>query len=169
MITKVFGVTLDTLHKIKKAVEGAWEKYGDDDGPTCERIRQDGFWNDHIAVQAGIAVYLMKDPVTGLTHAERERLEMLAEEAAEVVQACTKILRHGYRSYHPSDVKNLNKVLLEKELRDLWVVHERMVFHGDLSRPNFYNTGEDWAKKQKWTHHQPQFTDPLNRKEEQER
>lgn len=104
-----------------------------------------------------------------LTNAERERLEMLAEEAAEIVQACTKILRHGYRSYHPSDVKNLNKVLLEKELRDLWVVHERMVFHGDLSRPNFYNTGEDWAKKQKWTHHQPPFTDPLNRKDEQER
>lgn len=58
-ITSAFGVPLDELDKIKAVVMEAWENYGDDDGPTCERIRRDGIWNDHVAVQAGIAVWKM--------------------------------------------------------------------------------------------------------------
>lgn len=63
-----------------------------------------------------------------LTEAERERLEMLAEEASEVVKACTKILRHGYSSHNP-DLRNhvSNKEDLEHELMDLWCVAERMM------------------------------------------
>lgn len=52
-----FGVPVEELEKIRKIVTEAWTYYGDDDGPTCERIRKNGMWNDHIAMQAGIAVY----------------------------------------------------------------------------------------------------------------
>lgn len=37
----------------------------------------------------------------GLTPAEQERLVMLAEECGEVIQAVTKVLRHGYESCNP--------------------------------------------------------------------
>jgi len=36
-----------------------------------------------------------------LTKAQLERLAILAEESAEVIQAAMKIVRHGYDSYHP--------------------------------------------------------------------
>jgi hypothetical protein len=36
-----------------------------------------------------------------LSFAQAERLHLLAEECAEVIQAVTKILRHGYESGHP--------------------------------------------------------------------
>jgi hypothetical protein len=165
-IRRAFGVPLNILEKIKKAIVEPWEKYGDDDGPTSDRIRKDGFWNDHIAVQSGIAVYNMPDPVTRLTRAQRERLEMLAEEASEVVKACTKILRHGYGSYNPdSSNSTANKADLEHELKDLWAVYERMADYGELSQINFYDSAETWARKLKWTHHQPEFNHPtLNKK-----
>jgi len=40
-----------------------------------------------------------------LNPAELERLAILAEEAAEVVQIANKIIRHGYASYHPTTKK----------------------------------------------------------------
>ncbi len=46
----------------------------------------------------------MQDHFNRLTPAEAERLAMLAEEAAEVIQIVGKILRHGYASYHPDDL-----------------------------------------------------------------
>lgn len=65
----------------------------------------------------------------GLTPAEAERIAKLAEEAAEVVQACMKILRHGFESYNPdlTDGKS-NREMLAEELTDLhqamdWVIH----------------------------------------------
>lgn len=95
-----------------------------------------------------------------LTEAQVERLEMLAEEAAEVVQACTKILRHGYGNYHPDqeDVHPLqretNRDNLAKELMDLWTVYERMALAGDMDKINFYDTKKIWQKKLKWTRYQ---------------
>lgn len=161
MITEAFGVPLKILDKLKKIIQEPWENYGDDDGPTSERLRRDGFWNDHIAVQAAIAVYKAPDPVTGLTDAQRERLEMLAEEAAEIVQCCTKILRHGYGSYHPDDPEEVsNRKLLEKELLDFWTVYERMAHHHDVAKINFYGTPDVWLRKLKYTHHQPPFHHP---------
>ena len=53
-----------------------------------------------------------------LTPAEVERLALLAEEAAEVIQVVGKIIRHGYESTHPNGGKN-NRELLEHELSDL--------------------------------------------------
>lgn len=54
---KQFGIDPDTFERIKKVAMKAWEKYGDDDPYDCDRIRKNGIWNDHIAVQAGVEVY----------------------------------------------------------------------------------------------------------------
>jgi hypothetical protein len=53
----------------------------------------------------------------GLSPAEAERLAMLAEEAGEVVQACMKVLRHGYGSYNPDRPEDGdNRVQLAREI-----------------------------------------------------
>lgn len=154
MLTKAFGVKFHILDKIKEVVYGAWEDYGNDDSPTCDRIRKTGLWNDHIAVQAGIAVYKMPDPETGLTVAQRERLEMLIEEAAEIVKAGTKILRHGYDNYNPVHKGPTNKFRLFIELEDLFCVYEAMMRAGDLPMIKFVGSAEVWKKKLEWTRHQ---------------
>lgn len=96
-----------------------------------------------------------------LTNAQRERLEMLAEEAAEVAKACTKILRHGYHSYNP-DIPNhaSNGDDLEQELLDLWCVAERMMVYGDIRQLNFFDSAKRWVKKLRYAHHQPPFSHP---------
>lgn len=66
----------------------------------------------------------------GLTPSEVELLTMVAEEAAEVVQACTKALRHGLSSRHP-DGGPTNAQHLTVELHQLFclsaVAHFAMV------------------------------------------
>ncbi len=97
----------------------------------------------------------------GLTNAQRERLEMLAEEASEVVKACTKILRHGYDSYSPFIVgETNNRKDLEDELLDLWCIAERMMDYGDIKRLDFFDSAKRWMKKRRYTHHQPGFHHP---------
>jgi hypothetical protein len=59
IVGEAFGVPFAELDRIKEAVLEAVKLYGDDDGPTHQRILRDGIWNDHIAVQAGIAVWKM--------------------------------------------------------------------------------------------------------------
>lgn len=54
-----------------------------------------------------------------LTDAQIERLTLVAEEAAEVVQAVTKILRHGWTSTHPDHPGWDNRTQLVKEIGDL--------------------------------------------------
>jgi hypothetical protein len=51
-----FGITDEELELIRKIVREPILKYGDDIGPQLERIRNGEMWNDHIAVQAGIAI-----------------------------------------------------------------------------------------------------------------
>ena len=69
-----------------------------------------------------------------LTPAQAERLAMLIEEAAEIQQAATKILRHGYDSHHPDDEKKTpNGTLLCEELTDFCAVTVVMGMAGDLS------------------------------------
>ena len=53
---------------------------------------------------------------------ELERLALVAEECAEVIQIINKIIRHGYESYHPNDPNITNRELLSKELSDLIAV-----------------------------------------------
>lgn len=55
-----------------------------------------------------------------LTPAEAERLELLAEEAAEVIQMVMKVLHHGKENFHPDDpLRTTNKVLLSREVGNL--------------------------------------------------
>lgn len=57
--------------------------------------------------------------MNNLTEAQIERIAKLAEEAAEVVQACTKILRFGFVSAHPACPDTNNRERLAEELGDL--------------------------------------------------
>ncbi len=52
----------------------------------------------------------------GLTPAEAERLTLLASEAAEVIQAITKVQLHGYEGHHPDRPMATNRIELEEEL-----------------------------------------------------
>lgn len=91
-----------------------------------------------------------------LTETKRERLEMLIEEAAEIVTIGTKILRHGYGSYHPNDPeKTPNRDHLEHEVADLMTVFERMVAEGDVEGDLMMaDFNARWKQKLRWTHHQ---------------
>jgi hypothetical protein len=56
-------------------------------------------------------------PFNELSPAQIERLALLAEECAEVIQIVGKILRHGYYSTHPNDPDGENnREMLETEL-----------------------------------------------------
>ncbi len=56
-----------------------------------------------------------------LTPGAAERLAVLAEECGEVIQAVSKIQRHGYDSGHPrGDTSNVDD--LEYELKDQWLI-----------------------------------------------
>lgn len=66
-----------------------------------------------------------------LTPAEAERLSILAEECAEVIQVIGKIQRHGFDSKHPNGGKT-NRQLLEKELGDVDVAKHLMIESEDV-------------------------------------
>lgn len=89
-----------------------------------------------------------------LSAGEAERLAMLIEECGEVIQAASKVLRHGYDNHHPERPTATNRAELQSELVDLIAVHEAMYEVGDL--PN-YGHGEQqkaWQKKLTYAHHQ---------------
>jgi NTP pyrophosphatase (non-canonical NTP hydrolase) len=96
----------------------------------------------------------MYNNYNGLTAAETERLAMLAEEAAEVIQMVGKVLRHGYSDSHPDyGVKN-NRELLQAELNDLVAVICILSKSGDLisvTQEEFVRVIESRLKH---THHQ---------------
>lgn len=72
----------------------------------------------------------------GLTPAEDERLAILAEECAEVIQCVCKIQRHGYESYNPKlppEQQESNRKALERELGDLGHAVRRMEIAADLN------------------------------------
>jgi len=70
----------------------------------------------------------------GLIPAEVERLAILAEEAAEVIQIVGKILRHGYTSHNPVVMAPIsNRGLLAKEIGDLRWIITLMISEGDVA------------------------------------
>lgn len=92
----------------------------------------------------------------------REELyKMLAEEAAEIIQCCTKILRHGEYSYNPdikeapSNLKHLRKELADFEAvlelldRDALEGHEVPI---ELLGPLRDEVDEAMRKKRAWMH-----------------
>lgn len=70
---------------------------------------------------------------TKLSKAETERLVLLAEECGEVIQAVSKILRHGFEACHPRDLNHTNRAQLTNEIGDLLACIELHVHAGDVS------------------------------------
>lgn len=68
----------------------------------------------------------------GLTPAEDERLALLIEECAEVIQAAAKIQRHGYESCHPEKRDWTNREELAKELGHLTHAVDRLTEASDV-------------------------------------
>lgn len=76
-------------------------------------------------------------PFNGLTAAEDERLAKLVEECAEVIQAITKIQRHGWDSVNPHDRTALpNRQELERELGHLDAAVSLLSQAGDVRTSN---------------------------------
>jgi len=68
-----------------------------------------------------------------LTKAEEERLNLLQEECAEIIQAVSKIKRFGFDSKKPRDPDGPNnKEHLETELGGLAAVLDLMIVAGDV-------------------------------------
>lgn len=96
--------------------------------------------------------------MNGLSPVERELLTMLAEEAAEVVQAVTKILRHGPDSYNPdTEVRTLNRSELRKEIVDVLAVvqimreaYHKPLLQGIAAPPSATELGETMRRKQRY-------------------
>lgn len=90
----------------------------------------------------------------GLTPAEAERLALVAEECGEVIQAITKILRHGYESCYP-DSGLTNRAHMTNEMGDLHAVVNLMVDAGDVDVAEIDTAMRDKLKRlPKWLHHQ---------------
>jgi NTP pyrophosphatase (non-canonical NTP hydrolase) len=88
-----------------------------------------------------------------LSAAETERIAMLIEECGEVIQAASKVLRHGYLNHHPDRTKT-NKDDLHAEMVDLIAVHEAMFESGDLPNYGHRDLQKAWQKKLRYAHHQ---------------
>lgn len=64
----------------------------------------------------------------GLTPEQDELISLLAEECAEVVQACMKIQRHGLFSFHPDDpFMTTNVMSLARELGDVFAAYAMLL------------------------------------------
>lgn len=101
-----------------------------------------------------------------ITDAQRERLAYLAEECAEVIQACAKIMRHGFDSYDPTNPNVIkaddgsfspnNANDLEKELGHIFVGIQMLKNTGDINSENVFNAKSDKLTKiGKYLYHQP--------------
>lgn len=72
--------------------------------------------------------------INGLTAEENERLAVLSEECAEVIQIIGKIQRHGYESTNPDSITGVtNRMLLQQELGDVDAAVTLMVKKNDVT------------------------------------
>lgn len=92
-------------------------------------------------------------PFNQLTPAQAERLDLLAEECAEVIQAVSKIKRHGYESRHP-DGGPSNRNQLEKELGQVMLAIGMMEDRGDIDNEGIERGHhEKLMNIDRWLHH----------------
>ncbi len=70
------------------------------------------------------------------TQQVQEALDILQEEAAEVIQAVSKIRRFGWDNYHPSTPEQHNLEHLEEELGDMQAMIEILMELGIVSWGN---------------------------------
>jgi NTP pyrophosphatase (non-canonical NTP hydrolase) len=94
--------------------------------------------------------------VNSLTEIQIEQLACLAEEAAEVAQAAMKVLRHGYRSTHPSCITGFdNRDSLMKELGDLRAIVAIMVQAKEFTISEYQHFAiQKLTNVQQYLHHQ---------------
>jgi hypothetical protein len=80
---------------------------------------------------------------------------MLAEECAEVIQAATKTLRHGWESTHPEGSET-NREYLVREIKECFVVILGMMHaQGDLDmETSDEELDKLLEKKLRFAHHQ---------------
>lgn len=94
-----------------------------------------------------------------LSAAEDERLAVLAEECAEVIQAITKIQRHGYDSRDPTSRAEYppdNRQMLAAEIGDVMAAVEMLIDWRDVYRPDIVQATDAKRRKvQKYLHHHP--------------
>ena len=90
-----------------------------------------------------------------LSKRDNELLTMLAEECAEVIQAITKIQRHGYESYNPlADVAVTNIQSLNREILDVSAIVLGLENAGVVEEFTKEDLEAVLARKLTWTHHQ---------------
>ena len=79
-----------------------------------------------------------------------ELLNITLEEAAEVVQAISKVFRFGWNSCHPDTPGHTNKMHLEEEVGDLLcmidLLQDRGLLDQDSVAAAFYNKKEKLSK-----------------------
>lgn len=101
---------------------------------------------------------------TGLSRAEEERLHLLAEEAGEVVQACMKVLRHGWESRWPPETGQTNRQKLTKELGDFCAATDISLKAKDISDTEMEAAMDrKLAEAPQWLHYQETQADLLRR------
>lgn len=101
---------------------------------------------------------------TGLSRAEEERLHLLAEEAGEIVQACMKVLRHGWESQWPPKTGQTNRQKLTKELGDLCAAIDISLKAKDISETEMEAAmDKKLAEVPQWLHYQETQADVLAR------
>lgn len=93
--------------------------------------------------------------VNKLSDAEEERLAILGEECAEIVQLVGKIIRHGYESFHPANPELTNRMLLAKEIGHFLANLDLMTSRSDVDK-HLIETSSDLKKltRSKYTHYQ---------------
>lgn len=94
----------------------------------------------------------------GLTDAQAERLHYLCEEAAEVIQAANKVLRHGYASRNPEDPNGMdNREHLSTEIGQLILAIFMLTTTGEIPQEIVeYACDKKRRSLHKWMHHQPE-------------
>lgn len=82
-----------------------------------------------------------------LTESEKERLQLLQEECAEVIQCASKILRFGWLSTNPDNPNSKNNLEhLQEEIGNLGVILDLMVKAGDVSEEDILEAAEEKSK-----------------------
>lgn len=89
---------------------------------------------------------------------QRELLIMLAEEAGELVQACTKALRHGLDNYHPDTPDKTNLKALQHEMADIQAVASLLNSAGVMVKPSSQEVYSALRKKRIWMRTSPKTT-----------
>ncbi len=94
-------------------------------------------------------------PFNALSDSEVERLAILSEECAEVIQIVGKILRHGYDSTHPNNKTGpCNREMLEEEIGHVSYACELMSEKLDISWLSVMKSKRTKADKiKRYLHH----------------